>query len=172
MDRRHGYYGRWGLGAVAAGALVLAGAVFTHADVPPQRLKTGLSCGDCTPTRESIRDPLAPSRTLKLLGKRASKGLEAPMTNDDSWVTARPTTEQRKPTHAVDVPGRNPCEPEDPGDGIFTDWRSVEGWDDMGFPVAEVAAFLEAGSAAGLDTACLSEIQPPPFFVSPAGPLP
>ena len=45
------------------------------------------------------------------------------MTNDDSWVTARPTTEQRKPTHAVDVPGRNPCEPEDPGDGIFTDWR-------------------------------------------------
>lgn len=35
-----------------------------------------------------------------------------------------------------------------------------------------VAAFLEAGSAAGLDTACLSEIQPPPFFVSPAGPLP
>lgn len=35
-----------------------------------------------------------------------------------------------------------------------------------------VAAFIAAGSVADLDTACLEEITPPPFFVSPTGPRP
>ena len=32
--------------------------------------------------------------------------------------------------------------------------------------------FLESGSAAGVDPSCVGEIEPPPFFVSPAGPSP
>lgn len=37
---------------------------------------------------------------------------------------------------------------------------------------AVVEAFISSGAVTGLDTACLDEIQPPPFFVSPTGPKP
>ncbi|MBK8986652.1 MAG: alpha/beta fold hydrolase [Chloroflexi bacterium] len=42
----------------------------------------------------------------------------------------------------------------------------------MGCIPSVVAAFISSGSVTGLDTTCLAEIQPPPFFVSPAGPRP
>ena len=35
-----------------------------------------------------------------------------------------------------------------------------------------VEAFINSGTVTGLDTSCLAEIQPPPFFVSAAGPRP
>lgn len=37
---------------------------------------------------------------------------------------------------------------------------------------AVVTDFVEAGTAQGLDTDCVAEITPPPFFVSPVGPRP
>lgn len=37
---------------------------------------------------------------------------------------------------------------------------------------AVVTDFVEAGTVQGLDTACVQEIVPPPFFVSPVGPRP
>jgi pimeloyl-ACP methyl ester carboxylesterase len=35
-----------------------------------------------------------------------------------------------------------------------------------------VADFIAAGSADGLDAACVQQLEPPPFFVSPTGPRP
>jgi pimeloyl-ACP methyl ester carboxylesterase len=35
-----------------------------------------------------------------------------------------------------------------------------------------VRAFIDAGSAAGLDTSCLQALKRPPFFLTPAGPDP
>lgn len=35
-----------------------------------------------------------------------------------------------------------------------------------------VAHFIDSGTVVGLDTSCLAKVQPPPFFITPAGPNP
>ncbi len=121
-ERRRRPHGTWGLLGVAFGALALAATALLPQTPTAHSLRIGLACSDCASGVTRIEDPIFPKHPLRVVGRRAKHGIAAPNTADDTWVSALPSQDDRVPTRAQQLSGRNPCAPRDPGEGIYTDW--------------------------------------------------